>query len=102
MSEGSIVDYEAIGNRVYHRRREMALTQSTLAGRIGVSASIIGHIERAEKVASFDTIARLCRALDVSVDWLAWGERSRCEGGLCPLYRELSALLSAYGLVRRP
>ena len=102
MSEGSIVDYEAIGNRVYQRRREMALTQSALARRIGVSASIIGHIERAEKVASFDTNARLCRALDVSVDWLAWGERRRCEGGLCPLYRELSALLSAYGPVRRP
>lgn len=96
-----ITELKVIGKRVRDRRIELELTQTALARQIGVSASFIGHIERAEKVASFDTMAKLCKALNVSLDWLAWGEVRRCEGRECPLYRELATLFAAYGLERR-
>ena len=95
------MDYSVIGRRVRDRRAELGVTQSELAARIKVSASFIGHIERGEKIASLDTMMRLSKALEVSLDWLAWGGQRRCEGEECPLFRELSTLFSAYGLDKR-
>ena len=74
------------------------MTQADLARRIGVSASFIGHIERAEKVPSLETMARLGEALGVTLDWLVFGVNRRCAGKRCPLYAELAALLRAYGI----
>ena len=101
MDKKTEMDYRVIGRRVRDRRSELGMTQSELAARIKVSASFVGHIERGEKIASLDTMMRLSKALEVSMDWLVWGGQRRCEGEECPLFRELSTLLSAYGLDRR-
>ncbi len=98
MEERNHIDYNMIGQRVYQRRRAMGLTQSELAKLTGVSSSFIGHIERAEKAASLDTMAQLSEALKVSLDWLVQGRRMSCNGARCPLYDELAVLLRSYGL----
>ena len=46
------MDYVDIGSRARQRREDMKLSQGELARLVGVSASFIGHIERAEKVPS--------------------------------------------------
>lgn len=92
------LDYRVIGERVCQLRRERGMTQAELAKVTGVSGSFIGHIERAEKVPSLETMARLGEALGVSLDWLVLGNKPRCEGEACPLFGELEALLRAYGI----
>lgn len=91
------MDYVDIESRARQRREDMKLSQGELARLVGVSASFIGHIERAEKVPSLDTIARLSAALNVSLDWLVLGIRNHCSENDCPLYHDLVDLVLSYG-----
>lgn len=91
------LDYKAIGERVKSQRAALKLTQSMLGDKVGVSASFIGHIERAEKVASIATLAELSTALDVSLDWLVFGIKTTCKGDKCPLYCDIKEILTKYG-----
>lgn len=64
------MDYVQFGKRVRIRRLVLGLTQEQLAEKIGVCAAYIGHIERGSRKLSVETLYALCRALDVSADWL--------------------------------
>lgn len=64
------MDYVLLGKRVRIRRMILELTREDLAERIGVCTSYIGHIERGTRKLSVDTLYELCKALDVSADWL--------------------------------
>lgn len=64
------MDYVQLGKRVRIRRSVLEFTQAELAERIGVSTSFVGHIERGSRKLSVETLFDLCRALDVSADWL--------------------------------
>ena len=100
MEQLSGIDYVEIGRRVRERRRDMRLTQERLAEQVGVSISFIGHIERAEKIASIETMTKIARALNVSMDYLICGIRQHCERESCPLYRDIGDVLQAYGIVK--
>ena len=91
------LDYRAFGRRLHERRRALNLTQADLAAGIGVSASFIGHLERAEKVPSLETAAWLSAYVDVNLDWLALGRKGAgCDRSRCPLYMDLARLTQAY------
>lgn len=90
------LDYKAIGEREKARRVSLKLTQGMLARKVGVSASFIGQIERAEKVASIETLAQISAALDVSLDWLVFGKKAICKGDECLLYDEVKEILFRY------
>ena len=92
------VNYWELGTRIRQKRESIDWTQSDLARRIGVSGSFIGHIERAEKAPSLETVGKICVALDTSMDWLVFRLKRRCDGNTCPLYNDLSGLMKAYGL----
>lgn len=47
------------------------LTQAELAKKVGVSASLITHIERRKACPSLGTLSRISRVLNVSLDELA-------------------------------
>ena len=64
------MDYVLLGKRVRIRRTVLELTQEELAERIGVCTSFIGHIERGSRKLSVETLYYLCKALDVSADFL--------------------------------
>lgn len=64
------MDYSAIGKRVRIRRKALGLTQEKLAEIVDVSTSFIGHIERGSRKLSVETLYDLCKALDVSADFL--------------------------------
>ena len=91
------VDFAAIGRRACEMRRELGLSQRELADRVGVTTSFIGHIERAEKVPSLQTMARLSLELDVALDWLVLGEKGNCARKSRSLFDELTALLASFG-----
>ena len=90
------VDYAAIGERLRSRRLEMGLTQAQLGRLAGVSGSFVGHLERAEKIPSVETLMRLCIGMDMSMDYLVMGVRRECERTRCALYEELRELLDRY------
>ena len=58
--------YAAIGRQVYHRRRELNLTQEQLSQKAGISLSFLGHIERGTRKMSLETFVALCCALECS------------------------------------
>ena len=90
------LDYRIIGKRIKERREALELTQRELADLVGVSPSFIGHLERAEKIPSVETLAKLCAAVDMSMDYLVMGVRRECERTRCALYEELRELLDRY------
>ena len=90
------IDYFTMGQRIRARRRELGLTQEKLAERVDISPSFVGHLERGEKIPSLDTVARLCTAMDVSMDYLALGRRQACDKEKCELYEELKNLMNAF------
>jgi len=92
------IDYVEMGTRIRQKRRDMGLTQERLAERISVSSSFIGHIERAEKVPSLDTMAKLSIALGTTLDYLVCGVQLRCERDRCYLFRDIGRVLEAYGI----
>jgi len=95
------IEYTSIGRRIRECRQALGMTQSQLAKRIGVTGSFVGHIERAEKVPSLETVARLSAELGVTMDWLVFGIRQRCDAGPCALYAELDAIMRNYGFRER-
>lgn len=64
------MNYAAMGAKIKATRKKLRLTQEELADAAGISASFMGHIERGSRIASIDTLFSLCRALDVSADYL--------------------------------
>ena len=64
------MDYVQLGKRVRIRRKVLEMTQEELAEKIGVCTSFVGHIERGTRKLSVETLYDLCKALDVSADFL--------------------------------
>ena len=74
----------------------MGLTQARLGRLAGVSGAFVGHLERAEKIPSVETLMRLCVCMNMSMDYLVMGVRRECERTRCALYVELRELLDRY------
>lgn len=53
------------GERVRELRLERGLTQEALAARAGMHFSAIGHIERASRSSTLETVLKLAQALEV-------------------------------------
>ena len=64
------MDYKLIGNRIRRRRKYMKYTQEQLAGKIDISVSFLGHIERGTRKMSVDTLSKVAEALECSTDFL--------------------------------
>ena len=91
------MDYAEMGRRVRQRRAERGMTQEQLAEKVGISTSFVGHIERAEKTASLETMAAICACLGVDLDWLVFGKRAlRCDGAHCAMLKDLKHLIDEY------
>lgn len=59
-----------MGDRIKRARKEKHMTQEQLAETCNISVSFLGHIERGSRIPSIETLCSLCRALDVSADYL--------------------------------
>lgn len=55
------------GNRVRDRRKQLGMSQEELAAHADVHRTYIGMIERAEKNITLQNIAKVCKALDISI-----------------------------------
>lgn len=55
------------GNKVREERAKLGLSQEELAGRAHVHRTYIGMIERAEKNITLENIAKIAKALGLSI-----------------------------------
>jgi ribosome-binding protein aMBF1 (putative translation factor) len=58
----------ALAKAVYERRSELALTQSELAARAGLTQAKISRIEGSDTVPTLPLLAKLAKALDASLN----------------------------------
>ena len=79
----------AIGARIRTRRRQLGLSQSDLAERLGVSFQQVQKYERGANRVAASTLVAAAQALNVSIGWLV-GEDSPLEGDDEEIYRALS------------
>ncbi|HEX2767489.1 MAG TPA: cupin domain-containing protein [Candidatus Limnocylindria bacterium] len=68
-------DYPEIGDRLRARRQELGLSLRDVAGRLGLSASLISQIERGRANPSVSTLYALVAELDLSLDELLFSDR---------------------------
>ena len=66
----SNVDIVAIKQRLKEEIFNSGLTKSEIAYRVGVSPEMITQYMTTKKLPRLDTFARLCKALDVSADYI--------------------------------
>jgi transcriptional regulator with XRE-family HTH domain len=59
-----------IGERITQLRRQKNISQADLAGKVGVSRTIIGNYERNTNTPSVDVLSDMAKVFNVSVDYL--------------------------------
>lgn len=67
---------QQVGKRLYERRKQLRMTQEELAERVGITSQTISTAELGKKAMRADTIIRVCNALNVSADYLLFGNVS--------------------------
>jgi transcriptional regulator with XRE-family HTH domain len=70
MLEKFSIDYVAVGEKIRHKRVNMKLSQATVSEKTELSESFYGHIERGERIPSIDSLVRIAKFLDISLDYL--------------------------------
>jgi transcriptional regulator with XRE-family HTH domain len=67
------MDMDAFSDRITYARKRMGLSQSQLAGMLGVSRGACGQWEQGVSLPSVAHMAELARIMEVSFEWLATG-----------------------------
>ena len=62
-----------MGQRILARRKALGLTQDDLAERIGVTPPMISNLEQGKKAVRPDNLAKVCRTLGLSADFVLFG-----------------------------
>lgn len=66
----SMVDAKVLGANIRAERKRQLLTLEQLAEQVGITDNFLGKIERGDSMPSLQTIERIARTLDVSIDFL--------------------------------
>ena len=66
-------DYKLMGRRIKQRRKELKISQSEFAEKLGISNNHLSAIENGHEKPSFDLFIRICEELKVTSDALTLG-----------------------------
>ena len=86
------ISLQQIGQRLCARRLQMNMTQEELAECANVTSQTVSFAELGKKAMRADTIIGICRALQVSADFLLFGKVTHKE--LSTLEQKISQLTS--------
>ena len=64
---------KSMGQRILARRKILGLTQETLAEKIGTTPPMISNLEQGKKAVRPDNLAKVCKALGLSADFVLNG-----------------------------
>lgn len=65
-----MITLEQIQQRLAEVIRQSGLTQTELARRLKITQSSIAHYKKGDKMPALDTLANLCKILDVSPSYI--------------------------------
>lgn len=68
--ENKIVDYNFLGKEIRKKRLQMQLSQEKIAEVVDISCSFLSCIERGKVVLSVNTLVKIAKALNLSLDYL--------------------------------
>ena len=68
------LDYKAIGRRLSEARQELGLKQSEASEKANITDKYLSNIETAKNKPSLKVLAKLCKALNVPMDYIVYGE----------------------------
>lgn len=83
------MDLKAMGSRIKAERKKLGLTQEGLAELVNVSSHYIYEIERGMKSMSLETLMLIAEKMEISVDYILYGNQRQNLGSL---YRKLDEL----------
>ena len=66
----SHIDFKSIGQKLKAERKRIGWTQEEVAEAIEISPAYVGHLERAERSMSLDTLIHLCNFYHITIDYL--------------------------------
>ena len=68
LPEVFLMNYRLMGAKLRKARKRLRMTIEQAAERVDMSSSMIGNVERGNRVPSVETIVRLCKLYHVSAD----------------------------------
>ncbi len=84
------MDLKAIGSRVKAERKRLGLTQEQLSEMINVTPHYIYEIERGMKAMSMETLINLSETMELSTDYILFGNQRRNLGEMYRMLDEMS------------
>lgn len=84
------IDYEALGGRIRTARKAKNFSQEKLGELCQLSTSHVGHIERGTRIPSLETLFRISKELDVSLDYLLFDSQNDINA----LFKSISVQLT--------
>lgn len=85
------MDLSKIGSRIKAERKKIGLSQESLAEIIGVTPHYIYEIERGLKAMSLETLVNLSSAMNLSADFILFGEKTQTDESLFEQLEGLAA-----------
>lgn len=73
------VDPDALGKRIEKLRRNRQWNQMDLAKKAGVSQATVSQVERGDRTPGLEAVGALAKALEVTVEFLAYGSKDLYE-----------------------
>ena len=68
-----------MGERISQKRKELKMTQETLAERIDASTQMISNLELGKKAIRPENLIKICSVLDLSADYILNGDTDKDE-----------------------
>ena len=66
-----------IGMRISSQRKHLQITQEQLAEQVGISVQSISSIELGKKAVRPENLAKICKCLHVSADYILYGPQDK-------------------------
>lgn len=83
-----------VGNKIRELRKQAGLTQSELAGKLGISPSAVGMYEQGRREPDGDMLLRLCSVFGTTSDNLLGADESRMTREISDVFDEFTRVLS--------
>jgi transcriptional regulator with XRE-family HTH domain len=85
-----VIDYTALGGRIRLARKRKGLSQEKLGEICAISTAHVGHIERGTRIPSLETLYKISKELNVSLDFLFFDSQNE----IGDVFKSISALLA--------
>lgn len=79
MNGNEYTDWKGFGSRLKYSRKSIGMTVEKLADKVDRSENFINRIENGQKSCSIHTLYQFCTVLNVSSDFLLFGESVKSD-----------------------